>query len=436
MIRGILIVAFFLVIGALMMTRKLPTFLALIVMSVGIALIGGVPLIGVDADGNTIGIFKEILEAGSYRMASAMAACIFGGWYGRMVTQAGVSRALITKAAELGGDRPLVICLVLYAVLSFLWTNLTGLGAIIMTGSIAMPIMMTVGVPAVLAASIFLLAVTTGFNFNFYQWQSFINLTGVSQDEMQQFATILFVITVVVSVVFIVLQLKKSGIKYAFAAEAQEASAEEEDELIKGWRGALCLLTPLVPLVLVMAFQLQIVPAFLCGIVWLAIFSGGTIQKKLNTLAKTAFKCMQEVGPVIWLLVGIGMLVNAVMHPTVKAVLQPLLTAVIPNTRIPYILFFAILAPLSLYRGPLNLFGMGSGICAIIVAAGILSPQAAMGGFVAVERLQSVGCPTNSQNAWTCSYVGLDVNVITKKLLPALWIMAAAGAVVAGFLYM
>lgn len=436
MIRGILIVAFFLAIGALMMTRKLPTFLALIVMAVGVALIGGVPFIGVDADGNTIGIFKEILEAGSYKMASAMAACIFGGWYGRIVTQTGVSRALITKAAELGGDRPLVICLVLYAVLSFLWTNLTGLGAVIMTGSIAMPIMMTVGVPAVLAASIFLLAVTTGFNFNFYQWQSFISLTGVTQDEMQQFATILFVITAIVSVAFIVLQLKKSGIKYAFAAEAQEASAEEEDELIKGWRGALCMLTPLVPLVLVMAFQLQIVPAFLCGIVWLTIFSGGTIQKKLNTLSKTAFKCMQEVGPVIWLLVGIGMLVNAVMHPTVKAVLQPLLTAVIPNTRIPYILFFAILAPLSLYRGPLNLFGMGSGICAIIVAAGILTPQAAMGGFVAVERLQSVGCPTNSQNAWTCSYVGLDVNVITKKLLPALWIMAAAGAVVAGFLYM
>ena len=305
-----------------------------------------------------------------------------------------------------------------------------------MTGSIAMPIMMTVGIPPVLAASIFLLAVTTGFNFNLYQWQSFINLTGVTQAQMQQFATILFFITVVVSVVFIVLQLKKSGIKFAFAAEAQEAAVEDEDELVKGWRGVLCMLTPLIPLVLVMFLKLQIVPAFLCGIIWLSIFTVGTLQKKLNTLAKTAFKCMEDVGPVIWLLVGIGMLVNAVMHPTVKAVLQPLLTAVIPNTRIPYILFFAILAPLSLYRGPLNLFGMGSGICAIIVGAGILSPLAAMGGFVAVERLQSVGCPTNSQNAWTCSYVGLDVNVITKKLLPALWIMAAAGAAVAGFMYM
>lgn len=437
MVRAILIIGFFLLIGALMMSRKLPTFLALILMAVGIAVIAGVPFIGTDADGNTIGIFKEILEAGSYKMAAAMAAIIFGGWYGRMVTQTGVSRALITKAAELGGDRPLVICLVLYVVLAFLWTNLSGLGAIIMTGSIAMPIMMSVGIPSTLAASIFLLAVTTGFNFNFYQWQTFMGLTGVSQAEMQQFATYLFIITFVVSIAFILIEFKRNGIKYAFAADAGEADAAlDEDELIKGWRGVLCMLAPLVPLVLVMAFKIQIIPAFLCGIIWLAVFSAGGFKKKMNMLSKTAFKSLEDVGPVIWLLVGIGMLVVSVMHPTVKEVLQPLLTAVIPHTRIPFILFFALLAPLSLYRGPLNLFGMGSGICAIIVAAGILSPQAAMGGFVAVERLQSVGCPTNSQNAWTCSYVGLDVNVITKKLLPALWVMAALGAVVAGLLYM
>ena len=139
---------------------------------------------------------------------------------------------------------------------------------------------------------------------------------------------------------------------------------------------------------------------------------------------------------VIWLLVGIGILVRAVMHPATKAVLQPMLQAIMPTSRIPFILFFALLAPLSLYRGPLNLFGMGSGICALLVTAGIYTPLQAMGGFVACERLQSVGCPTNSQNAWTCSYVGLDVNDVTKKLLPPLWIMAAAGACVAGFLYL
>ena len=33
----------------------------------------------------------------------------------------------------------------------------------------------------------------------------------------------------------------------------------------------------------------------------------------------------------------------------------------------PYIIFFAILAPLALYRGPMNMFGLGSGIAALII---------------------------------------------------------------------
>ena len=312
-----------------------------------------------------------------------------------------------------------------------------GYGKIIMTGSIAIPIMLSVGIPAILAAAIFLLAVTTGFNFNLYQWKSFESLTGVERADMQKFATILFFITLVVSLVFIFVWFKKHGIKFAFAAKAEETdTSEDEDELIKGWRGVLCMLAPLVPLLLVMFLKFEIVPAFLCGVIWLAIFSKGGFAKKMNLLSKTAHKGLQDVAMVIWLLVGIGILVRAVMHPVTKAVLQPVLQNIMPQTRIPFILFFAILAPLSLYRGPLNLFGMGSGICALLVSAGIYTPLQAMGGFVAAERLQSVGCPTNSQNAWTCSYVGLDVNEVTKKLLPPLWIMAAAGAVVAGFLYL
>ena len=436
-IRAILIIVFFLAIAALMITRKLPTFIALIVMAVGIALIAGVPLVKPEGAETDQSLLTYILAGGAAHMAGAMAAIFFGGWYGRMVTQTGVSRALITKAAELGGDRPLIICLVLYAVLSFLWTNLSGLGSIIMTGSIAIPIMLSVGIPTVLAASIFLLAVTTGFNFNLYQWKSFEQLTGVERADMQKFATILFFITLVVSVAFIIIQFKKNGIKFAFAAKAEETdTAEDEEELIKGWRGVLCMISPLVPLVLVMAFKIEIIPAFLAAIIWLAIFSQGGFAKKMNILSKTAHKGLQDVAMVIWLLVGIGILVRAVMHPDTKAVLQPMLQAIMPTSRIPFILFFALLAPLSLYRGPLNLFGMGSGICALLVTAGIYTPLQAMGGFVACERLQSVGCPTNSQNAWTCSYVGLDVNDVTKKLLPPLWIMAAAGACVAGFLYL
>ena len=54
MLQGILIIVFMIAIMALMVTRKMPTVIALFVLTVGICLIGGVPMIGVDADGNQI----------------------------------------------------------------------------------------------------------------------------------------------------------------------------------------------------------------------------------------------------------------------------------------------------------------------------------------------------------------------------------------------
>ena len=81
-------------------------------------------------------------------------------------------------------------------------------------------------------------------------------------------------------------------------------------------------------------------------------------------------------------MIGIGILYLAVTHSMVKEVLNPFLLAVIPSNRIAYIIFFSLLAPLSLYRGPMNLFGLGSGIAALVIGLGTLSPLAVMGAFL------------------------------------------------------
>lgn len=51
MLQGILIVVAFLVVAALMMTKKIPTLLALPLMAVVICIIAGVPMFGKNADG-------------------------------------------------------------------------------------------------------------------------------------------------------------------------------------------------------------------------------------------------------------------------------------------------------------------------------------------------------------------------------------------------
>ena len=62
MLQGILIIVVFLVIAALMMTKKIPTLLALPLMAVIICIIAGVPAVGTDAEGNAIGWWKTALS--------------------------------------------------------------------------------------------------------------------------------------------------------------------------------------------------------------------------------------------------------------------------------------------------------------------------------------------------------------------------------------
>ena len=163
MLQGTLIIIAFLVIAALMMTKKIPTLLALPLMAVVICVIAGVPAVGVDADGKAIGWLQTVFEAGTVRMGSAIMAVIFGAWLGQIMNKTGITENIIKKSAELGGDRPLVVTIIMVIAVALLFTTLNGLGSIIMVGSIVLPILVSVGVPAGSAACIFLMAFSTGF---------------------------------------------------------------------------------------------------------------------------------------------------------------------------------------------------------------------------------------------------------------------------------
>lgn len=106
MLQGSLIIVAFVIIAALMMTKKIPTLLALPLMAVVICIIAGVPAVGVDADGNSIGWLQTVVENGTVRMGSAIMAVVFGAWLGQLMNKTGVTENIIKKSAELGGDRP------------------------------------------------------------------------------------------------------------------------------------------------------------------------------------------------------------------------------------------------------------------------------------------------------------------------------------------
>lgn len=432
MLQGSLVILLFLVIAGLMITKKIPTLLALPLLAVGVVVIAGVPIIGVNADGANIGFLQTVIEAGSTRLAGAYIAVIFGAWLGQMMNKSGVTETMIKKAAELGGDRPFIVTLVLGSVVALLFTTLAGLGSVIMVGTIVLPIMVSIGIPALTAASVFLMSFATGLTFNLANWQTYSSIFGLPIDNIREFSLYLFFATAAAAIVLVVLEFKRNGAKFAFSAPVKEVNEKAE---IKGFTGFLAMLTPIVPIVLVVFFKIPVVPSFFAGILWVALFTFKGWSKTMNMLTKASYDGFADAAPAVILMVGIGMLFLAVTNPIVKEVLNPFMLAVTPTNTLMYVIFFIVLAPFALYRGPLNMFGLGSGIAALIIGLNVLPVLAVMAAFLSVERMQAVGDPTNTQNVWTANFAGVEVNTITKKLVPYLWVISAAGIIIASVLY-
>jgi len=132
-------------------------------------------------------------------------------------------------------------------------------------------------------------------------------------------------------------------------------------------------------------------------------------------------------------MIGIGMVLKAVMAPEVATVLEPLIKAIIPTNKLLFILIFGLLSPLAIYRGPLNVWGLGSGIVALLAASG-MNPVAAMVALRLDSNVQAVCDPTNSHNVWVADFTKTDVNEFTKKTI--VWIMVSTfvGLIVASFM--
>lgn len=429
MFQAVLMILFFLVIAVLMFTRKLPSLIALPILAIGISIIAGVPLKGVNADGQDIGLITNIIEKGAVRLAPAFTAVIFGAWLGVVMDQTGIAQRIIRIAAELGGDRPFWIAFAILVALTILFTSMSGLGAVIMLGTIVLPILMSVGVAPLISAGIFLFGMAGGLALNVSNWAFFQSTTGVALDTIRNFALIIMGLTLITAVIFLLIELRRPAAK-AYWAERTNIDTPPEEV------GVLALLTPLLPLLLITLFKWPIIPALFAGILYGLAVTQKSWSEFINLLTKSAFEGVGQAGPAVILMIGIGMVLNAVFHPQVAATVGPLLERIVPTGPLSYFLFFTVLAPLALYRGPLNLFGLGSGIAGLLISLGLLPATAVMGALLAVERMQAIADPTNTHNVWLAGYADVDVNGITMKVLPYVWALVAAGMVVATIMFM
>lgn len=436
MVTGIIVVIIFVVMAVLMMLRKIPALLALPIMAVLIAIAGGIPVLGKE------GIFTYVLSAGALKLAGTYVAILFSCWLSQILYRTGITDTIIKKAAEFGGDKPFVICLALCAVSVFLFTVLYGTGAVAMVGSIVLPIMLSVGVPPIVAVNAFLAAMTGGYVLNPANISAITNITGVEASQMYLCAGILTGCCCVFFIVYLIWGFKKNGIKFAFAApvEGGTPSPKTEDDdrptQVKGIRGFLACLTPLVVVLIMLFLRLDAIPVFIIGIVWAIIFTvKGKWQKYSGMLVQSSYEGFKEAAPTAGLMFGIGMIINAMTAPVTQAAINPFMVAITPTTALGLIIFVCLLSPLGLYRGPFNLLGLGAGLAASMLAVGVLPVAALSAVFYAAFRWPTQSCPTSTQVVWASNYVGLDPVSTTNQVFFPNWIFTALTVIVMVLIY-
>jgi hypothetical protein len=540
----ILLFVTFLTIAVLMFLRKLPALLALPVMAFLFPIISGVSL-------NTT--VQSVLGLGSTKLSEAYTIAIFGSMLSVLLQKTGIAESFIKIGAELSGDKPWTIAVIMLLLITLLFTTLGGLGAIIMVASVVLPIMASVGIGPLTTVGIFLIGLSLGGTLNVGNWAVYTTVLGLTVDEVRTFALIMFSITFVISLVYITVMLYKDGhdiniksiivksagfilavcllyfgysrldpaiqsnisgffavffnwLKYIagillgllfIAAIFRAAKGKNENGI--HW---ISYFTPMIPLFLILIYNMNFIAAFIVGLIYGFI---STYKKKsLNTFVRAILEGGSVVMPAVALMLGIGMLLLAVLGPPsasvkekikldasgtsiykvpsdfiskdkgsniivkvdskVKAewisdsaiaisgrpnaavncelnnwpvlnLLKPVFTKIVPTNGIAYILIFMLMAPLALYRGPLNVWGMGFGMAAIFLASG-MPAGAIMGLLLSVGQIQGISDPTNTQNVWLANEMRVDVQKILWNTIPYTWIIALLGLIASAFLFM
>lgn len=433
----------------LMLTRRLPTAFALVLLSVAIALIAGAPLTG--EEGSVTG---TVVQEGAPRLAATMIAILLGSWLGTLMSEAGIASTLVRKIVEFGGERPSLVAVGVFVV-AILCGSITGSApAAMLAGVVGIPAMIAVGVTPTVAAGTVLVGIAAGLPLELINWQFLSDAIGVPVSTVQHFQLRLFPIALAGGLAYILIEMRRKGARHTWAVRVpagagaggtgsggagtrppgrRQRAAERRRR--RGDAPWYALVTPLVPIVLALGLHVPIVPSLLAGVVF-ALVTAVPWREMSSTALRTLYRAFDVAAPPIVLFIAIGMLLAAVNLPGAVSALTPVVTAISPGSPWLFVLVFAVLVPLALYRGPMNIFGLGAGVAGVLISGGIYPAPAVLGLMASYGQVLGVSDPTSTQTVWSAQYAGVRPERSMLSTLPYTWVIAVAGLVLTVFLYL
>ncbi|MFO1319139.1 MAG: hypothetical protein U1F52_05955 [Burkholderiales bacterium] len=409
---GVALLVAFLIVVALIVRGQSPIIM-LLLLAIVWALLAGIGVNDIQA---------KILQGGGVQYASAVIIIVFGAWFAQILIQTGIAESVIRSAVELAGDRPMVTAMTVNLVTALLFTSMYGVGAAIAIGVIALPIMLSQGIPARVAAPVFTMGVGAGAFVNLVQFGTFEKLfPGIKYEApWLGYWWIGMAVYIACAWLMIFIHLRRLGVRHAASVDTAPAPRKRTPYYT--------YIVPVFPVAMIMIFKWQIIPTFLLSIVVaLALtWKDRTLQGHLNLFNKTFFDAFPDIATIAALWTICGMIIAAGQMPQISAALKPIFSPILPHTTGQAALFFGILGGLgSIYRGPLVVIGTGAALLAILLTNNEIPVPYLYALWLGPTVMQGSCDPTNSWTLWTIGYTKVPHGQFLKTAMPFGCLMVA-----------
>lgn len=422
---GIALLVVFLAVVVLIVRGQSPIIM-LLILAIAWAALAGVGIGGIQA---------KVLQGGGVAFASAVIIIVFGAWFAQILIQTGIAESVIRSAVELAGDRPLVVAMTVTLVTALLFTSMYGVGAAIAIGVIALPIMLSQGIPARVAAPAFTMGIGAGTMLNLVQFGTFQKLfPGI------EYRTPWLFMWAVGAAIYIIcawtmefMYISQLGARRAASVNTAQAS----DTAIRRRTPYYTYIVPIFPVMMIVIFRWEIIPTFLLSIVLaLALtYKDRTLQGHINLFNKGFYDAFPDIATIAALWTICGMIIVAGQTPQVSAALKPIFGPILPHTPLQAAVFFGLLGGIgSIYRGPLVVIGTGAAVLALILDNKELPIPYLYSIWLAPTVMQGSVDPTNSWTLWTIGYTRVSHGDFLRTALPFGCLMVLINSFIAYFM--
>lgn len=395
---SVIVFIMFLVTAGLIIVRKIEFVRALPAFGIITALLAGVPITG---SGENIADF--VIVDGVINLAEPMFIYVLSMMFADFILKYGIKDELDYLCRYYLAERPqwtvwfITVLTVLFSAV------IMHIGAIMLSAILFVPLLLKAGLNKQSAVALLLLATGLGSCLNPGYHLLYAGLLNLDIGSVKEFYYIMAFLCVIAIMVYI--SLNSKAINPVFRQKAVKRRIDFK---------LLCMV--IMPAIFVLVLKINIECSLILTLSYgfLAIGAKRPFMNLLFSLQEAISKSVD----VIVLLSAVGIFMHAVKTQAVVDLMAPLLLCLMPKTATECLLFFTILTPLVLYKGPFNMQGMGAGLSSVIMASTTLNPMVLGMALLSLNTLRKIMDPIEVQNIAVMQYVQVDNNLVIKKVLP------------------